>query len=579
MADARAARARGGHVEQTEILICGAGPVGLTTSILLSRFGIKHILVEKRPNISTLPRARGITSRTVEIWAQFGLYDELTRLSLPADWCTRFIYADTMTGRLIGEMPSNSMAPGSVAAWTAYDFRCCAQDEIDSMLWRHAASYPQCEIRFGTEIVNHSQDADGVTVEVRSHDNGDSYSIRANWLIAADGGSSPLREHAGIKSAGAFNLKSYVNNHFTADLSRFTRGREAALIWTLGKGTEGVFQPLDGRKRWMTNIQFDPKTDPFESWTEGRVKARLRKMIGPGAESVDIDLHSSYPFTMSAMVAEKLFDRRLILVGDAAHKIPPFGGFGMNTGVQTAHNLVWKLAMIIAGKAPPALLDSYDVERREVARRVCEFGQVNAGYVNAIEHAPTPEAQRKAVAESRTYGNWVGLDLGVHYERAGAFVPDESPPPVWGHEITNYRPTAKPGYRAPHFWVHHHGRRLSVTDFFERNFVVLAAQEGTGWLEAAGRLTKSSGVAIDAYHVASNGDLRPEADFSALYEIGAGGAVLIRPDGHVAFRARERSEQADAALEAALSRGLYRDAPKAAQGDGRSDVGRTTARG
>jgi len=544
-------------MEDVCVIIVGAGPVGLTTSIMLSRLGIPSLLVEKREGVSGLPRARGVNQRTAEIWSQFGLYDELTDASLPPAWCRRLIYTDIMSGQIIGEMPSNSMSPGANAAFTARDFRLTSQDRIDSILLRHAKTHSVAQFRFKHELVEFDQDSDGVTATILDRAAGVYRRTRTRFLVAADGGNSTARELAGIRSVGAFNQGSYVNAHFRADLSRWTKGREGALIWTLGRGVEGAFNALDGQQRWSCQIQLAPADDPMEIWTHERVITRIREMVGPDARDLDIEVYSAATYTISSLVAERLRKGRVLLVGDAAHKIPPFGSIGMNTGVQTAHNLVWKLAAVLGGSAPMALLDTYDQERREVAQRVCTFGRINAGYVRAIQLAETGEAKRAAVAASAPFGNWVGLDLGVHYERPGAFVPDDAAPPAVDDLVTDYRPTAKPGYRAPHFWLRRGADRLSSIDLFERDFVVLAGPQGDGWVEAARRIATRRPLGLVGFAVGSRCELVPEtANFTELYGIRDTGAVLVRPDGHVAFRSPNMAADPEAALRNALRKTL-----------------------
>jgi 2-polyprenyl-6-methoxyphenol hydroxylase-like FAD-dependent oxidoreductase len=540
-------------MEEAQITIVGAGPVGLTISMLLSRRGIPSVLIEKRSSVSNLPRARGVNQRSMEIWSQLGLQDELAAMSLPPEWCRRFLYMDTLDGQIIGEMPSNSMLPGANAQFTTQDFRCTSSDQIEAMLLRHARTYPPAQIRFNQELIDFEQDARGVTLTIEDRADGGRKQLRTQFLLAADGGSSRVRERAAIASIGAFNLKSYVNTHFRADLSRWTRGREAALIWILAQGVEGVFQALDGKQRWMSQIQLGPQDDPQDSWSPERVMARLRDMIGPQGREVQIELYSAHNYTISSLVAERLREGRVLLIGDAAHKIPPFGSIGMNTGVQAAHNLVWKLVAVLCGAAPFSIFDSYDVERREVAKRVCTVGRLNKGYVDAIQAAQTLEAKRAAVASSTSYGNWVGLDLGVHYEEAGAFVSDDTPPPPVSDPVTQYIPTAKPGYRAPHFWLRRGAERMSSVDLFQRDFVVLTGANGHAWIKAVREIGPQGDLGLVGYRVGPAGDLVPEsADFTALYGIDEWGAVLVRPDGHVAFRSRSQPADPMRSLRAAL---------------------------
>jgi hypothetical protein len=284
-------------------------------------------------------------------------------------------------------------------------------------------------------------------------------------------------------------------------------------------------------------------------------------MLGdPTAESTDIEILKAYRFTLSMMVSDQLRKGRLLLAGDAAHQVPPFGGFGLNTGIQSAHNLAWKLAAVVRGEAPATLLDTYDTERREVAKRVCDFGRTNAAYIEqmmtAVREAKSTEEKRAIVTNSRQYGNWWGLDLGVHYEGSGAFVHDSVAPPTVESPVIDYIPHAKPGYRAPHFWAMQGAARVSSIALFEGAFVLLAAPAGQLWITAA--RDPALVPAIKAYRVATDGDLIPEVDFPALYGLSASGAVLVRPDGHVAFRSVAMVEDPANTLRDVLDRILCR---------------------
>jgi putative polyketide hydroxylase len=544
-------------MREVPVVICGAGPVGLTASIMLSRRGIPNLVIEKRAGVSGLPRARGIMSRTVEIWSQFGLYDEMTAVSLPPSWCENIQHMDTLAGEVFGVMPSNCMSPGAQAANTAYDFRCAAQDQIDSMLFRCASSYPEAQVVFDTELTGVAQDDDGVTLTLRLPD-GSVRSRRAQWLVAADGGRGSVRDMLGVGDHGHRDIAHFINNHFSADLSLFTEGREGTLLWVYAEGRVGCFQPLDGKTRWMCQIRFDPTTDPPETWTRQRVVRRLKDMVGdPRVEDIPFTLHSTYTYSLNATIADRLRVGRVLIVGDAAHRIPPAGGIGMNTGVQTAHNAIWKLVAVINGEAPEALLDTYDLERREVAQRACDFGRVNMGFITAILAAKAREAQRAAVAASKQFCNWVGLDLGVHYEAPdGAFIGDGTPFPPVSHPVTDYIPTAKPGYRAPHLWLHEGDRRFSSVDLFEKSFVLLAGSAGQAWATAARAL--GGPTPVQAFVIGPQGDLQPESDFEGLYGVGPDGAVLVRPDGHVAWRSAGASQTPAAHLRQALDRILRR---------------------
>ncbi len=541
------------------VIIAGAGPVGLITSVLLARQGIRSLVLEKRSGISELPRARGINTRSAEILGQVGLSDELEQIAMSELWSSAFVYTETLGGRVIGHMPG-AMAPGAAAALSPARYITAAQDRIDPMIHAAAARQVETEIRFDTEVIGFDQDKDGVTVEVREKD-GSIRRIGTRYLIAADGGKSPLREMAGIGESGRANLRSFINNHVRADLSRFTKGREGALIWTLQPGLEGVFQMLDEKDMWAIQVQYDPATFDLARWTDDYATAHIRAMIGvPEAENVEIEIFKAYGYTLSMMLSDRLVEGRLLLAGDAAHQIPPYGGFGLNTGIQTAHNLAWKVAAVLKGEAHPDLLQTYDTERRQVALRVCDFGRTNAGYVeqlmSAVRNSDSFEQKQSILQSSRQYGNWWGLDLGLHYEGDGAFVPDDVAPPAVENAVVDYLPHAKPGYRAPHFWARLGNERVSSIDLCHTDFVLFAGADGGAWIDAL--QATDPGVRTKGYRVASDGDLVPEIDFLSLYGIEDSGAVLVRPDGMVAFRAARLTNDPASALRAVLDRVLCR---------------------
>jgi putative polyketide hydroxylase len=401
---------------------------------------------------------------------------------------------------------------------------------------------------------------------VRAGDGGET-TMRARYLIAADGGSSRLRDFAAIGEAYHQTYNSFVAAFFHADLSRYTGGREGALIWTLAPGVEGVFHPLDGKTAWAAHIQFNPQSEDPDTWTAETVVERVRGMIGaPAGEKPDIDLHKHYRYTLTASVSERLRKGRLILAGDAAHRTLPYGGWGLNTGVHGAHNLAWKLGAVMRGEAPEVLLDTYDSERREAALVNCAFGKVNAGHVAklmmALRQSANRAERRSLIAASRQYGNWTGLDLGIHYDGTQApcaFMPDGVAAPAVENPVIDYVPHAKPGWRAPHLWVRTKasGHRISTVELLDGGFVVLAGPEGHSWCDAARAIDGPPKVM--GFRVAADGDLVPEnTDICALYGIASDGAVLVRPDGHVAFRAPKAVADSKVALARALDQALQR---------------------
>jgi len=532
-----------------EVAICGAGPTGLTLSILLSRFGVRHLVVDRRESISGVPRARGINHRTGEIWQLLGLGEELRRMSLGPEWLEKMVYQETLAGSLIGTIETLSNLPGASSHLTPSDFYCISQDKTDAMLARSAARYPEATLRFGTSFVAAEQHPDSVDLTLQTKAGEET--VRARWLVGCDGTSSEVRAGAGLAQTRLATLDSFVNAQFVADLDRWTDTRKAVLLWNMQEGAEGVFGPLDGEHYWRCQINFDPSIDRNEDWTESKVISRIKTMIGTTDEEMPrIEMRSFYPFEVRAALAERFTEGRIILAGDAAHQIPPHGALGMNTAVQSAHNLAWKLAAVIHGHASTDLLDSYDTERREVAKRVIDHALRNHERMTRIRTESTPEQRRANVRGARSYGNSLGLDIGVHYEGKGAFVPDGHPGPD-AADVSQYTPTATPGWRAPHFWLNRGGERVSSITLSNGHFVLLCGARGDVWKAAAKSLGLS--VGLEAHAVGPGGDLRPESDvFQDLYGIDADGCVLIRPDGHVAFRSHNGSPTPSSSLRRAF---------------------------
>jgi 2-polyprenyl-6-methoxyphenol hydroxylase-like FAD-dependent oxidoreductase len=504
-------------------------------SILLSRFGIRHLVIDRRESIGGgVPRARGVTHRTGEIWELFGLGQELRRMSLGPEWLERIVYQETLAGPLLGTIETPSNSPGACSHLTPSDFYCISQEKTDGMLARCAASHRQATLRFGTSFIAATQGRDGVQVTLQTKAGREN--VRADWLIGCDGASSDVRAGAGLGQTRLATLDSFINAQFEANLDRWTDARKAVLLWNMQEGAEGVFGPLDGRHYWRCQINFDPTKDRNEEWTENAVISRLKVMIGVNDEEMPrIKLRSFYPFEVRAALASSFTTGRVILAGDAAHQIPPHGAMGMNTAVQSAHNVAWKLAAVIQGHASTQLLDTYETERREVAGRVIDHAIRNYERMARIRNEATPQQRRDSVRGAHHYGNSLGLDIGVHYEGQGAFIPDGHRLPEV-QDVSLYTPTASPGWRAPHFWLNDgEGRISSSISLSNGRFVLLCGTKGEGWKAAA--KSPGLGVGLDAYIVGPSGDLRPEsADFEDLYGIDADGCVLIRPDGHVAFR-------------------------------------------
>jgi hypothetical protein len=376
--------------------------------------------------------------------------------------------------------------------------------------------------------------------------------VGADYLIAADGAASGLRDTLGIALVGPRDLAHFVNVYFRADLSRWTASRPALLYWVAGPSAAGVFQPLDGRDRWLCQIAYDGTSEALAAYDPARCREWVRAAAGDPA--VEAEILSVERWGLSAVLAERLVSGRVLLVGDAAHRIPPIGGFGLNTGIQGAHNLIWKLALVLRGSAAPSLLRTYEEERLAVARTNAERSLENTRLVQQINAAAAGSgpglSPSEAVAASRRYGNFLGMELGFTYS-GNAVIPDGTVPPAVADEVTDYAPTAHPGRRAPHVWLEHNGQpRVSTLDLFGSAFTLLAGPGGGPWADAARIVAARRGIEIVPHLVSAAGP-----PFAEQYGLGDGGAALIRPDGHVAYRSQAAPDPAEATrlLDAAVA--------------------------
>ena len=358
---------------------------------------------------------------------------------------------------------------------------------------------------------------------------------------------------------GIASFGTMINCQFYADLGPWTDHRPAALYWTTSPA-RNVFQKIDTDNRWLCQLNYDPSMHRAEDFSTEVAAEWIRRSIGPDLpDDFDLRVTDVIPWVMSSTVAERFRDGRVFLIGDAAHQLPPTGGFGMNTAVQDAHNLAWKFAAVASGHASEGLLDTYETERAPVAQYNADRSRENSRSVGRIRRlvesgTATVEQKREALRASTQYGNWLGMDLGLRYDE-GCLIPDGTEPPQVDDPVSEYVPTARPGHRAPHVPIDLDGA-TSTLDLYDTQFVLLcgaavdieAAVDGAHaeadgvHLGAAAETEvdaiRDSGYAHPALRVLQLGiDLDdPDGRLASAHGIGREGAVLVRPDGHVAWR-------------------------------------------
>jgi hypothetical protein len=378
---------------------------------------------------------------------------------------------------------------------------------------------------------------------------GDRHTHTFDYVIAADGAGSRIRQSLGIEMEGPDALADYLMIHFTADLRHLTEGRRGVLYFLFEPDVNGALIAYDHARTWVLMHPWSPGTENREDYDAARCRALIEKAVGHALPETVIENVS--PWTMSAQVAAQYRKGRVFLAGDAAHRIPPAGGLGLNSGAGDAQNLAWKLATVLRGEAGAALLDSYEVERRPVARSNCEQSLNNAAKIFdliAFLHGLEPEktADRYAavsadpgafpeladvVEAQRPHFDSFNLQLGYRY--ASHAIHEPAPVPEIT-DVSDYRPSWDAGAHFPHRWVHKNGQTVPLQSLLSANRFTLLCGPTAG--------TPGTDSTID--QLRSGDDYEDSEAWESLTGLPAAGAVLIRPDGHIA--ARFQSVAADA---------------------------------
>jgi putative polyketide hydroxylase len=428
----------------------------------------------------------------------------------------------------------------------------CPQDVTESVLRARAQTYRIADLHYGLELTDLDQDDDGVTATIAPHGGGEPSAVRARYLIAADGNDSTARAACRIGRAGDANMGRFVNIFHRAPLGRLVRDRPGWSYAVITPSLNGSFVTVNGDDVWLFHVNLAPG-ETVEQFTEQRCADTIRHAAG--VPNLDVEILSVKSWIMGAELSTAFRDRRVLLTGDAAHRTTPDGGVGMNTGIHSAHNLAWKVGAVVSGWAGPDLLDTYETERRPVAEaNVAYSARRGGGMIKMIQAVRGGDLDTvRAGIAARPAGGRQGMDLGFRYQH-GAVAPDGTAPPPVEDPMADYAQNGCPGGRAPHLWVQRDGQRLSTLDTFGRGLVLLAGSDGAAWRAAAARAAQPRRVPIEVLTVGQTGDLRaPAGRFEALYGVEPNGAVLIRPDGFVGWRAQRPSNTPADDLAAALA--------------------------
>ncbi|GLW63960.1 FAD-dependent oxidoreductase [Actinomadura rubrobrunea] len=519
----------------TPVLIVGGSLVGLSTALFLGKHGVPSMVVERNQGLSPHPRARGVNARTMELLRWAGIEDELRAMPSAKALAENsgIIAAESLAGRELGALKEgyhrDTGAPDDDGWLGATGWCLCHQHEVEPLLREHAARHG-ADLRFGTELVDLEQDAGGVTAVLRDRAGGERR-VRARYLVGADGAGSLVRRLLGVESDGPGALGHFLNIRFRADLTGPLRGRRFVMCYTINGSSRSGLLPVDNAVEWLLHVPYDP--DRAAEFTPERCVELVR--AAAGVDDLDVTIDGVASWESAGRVARSFAVGRVFLVGDAAHVMPPTGAYGSNTGIQDAHNLAWKLAAVLRGQAGPRLLDTYAEERRPVAEATVEQAVLRSKDRPRLAGGPQPPPDPRIQPDPV-------VTFGQVY-RSAAVDPDGSA----GDSVWEPEPSGRPGTRAPHVIAKRDGKLISTLDLYGDRFVLLAGPEGAEWADAAARAAEKIGLDVAAHVIGR--DVRTTAvDLCAAHGLTPGGAVLVRPDGFVAWR-RADAPQAPGAVD------------------------------
>jgi 2,4-dichlorophenol 6-monooxygenase len=558
------------------VLIVGGGSSGMMTSIMLSCYGIDHLMIERHEGTSLLPKAHYLNQRAMEVFRQYGIADDVYAVGTPMEYMSSVVWQTSLAGD--GPLQAkrfykmDCFGGGELSERYEQDSPCPStnhpQLRLEPIMREHAEKRAAGKVLFNHELTAMTQSADAVTATVVDRGTGKSFTVTADYLIGADGGKT-IGPMIGASMVGLHDLLDIVTAHMKADFSQWWE--DDVLIAHFINPEAGSYPsggnmvpmgPTWGKhsEEWAFHFAFLPTDD--SDLDEAAMLAKIRELLGVG--DIPIEIIQISHWSVQGSVADKFQQGRVFLVGDSCHRHPPTTGLGMNTCVQDAQNIAWKLAAVLNGHADPSLLDTYGVERQPVGMRIVDwalFTMQNHFVIDAgmgLLPIPVPPEMHRAVFEiffsdtpmgatrrarfeevvktQRTEFQAHDLEIGYSYP-SGALVPDGSPPPAADPMGSIYFPTTRPGHRLPHAWIEADGKRISTHDLTgnDGRFVLITGPDGQSWAKAAARAAEKFGIDIA---VTAIGKDYHDADgqWAQVREIADDGAILVRPDNYVAWR-------------------------------------------
>jgi 2-polyprenyl-6-methoxyphenol hydroxylase-like FAD-dependent oxidoreductase len=537
--------------QEVPVLVVGGSLVGLTTSVLLASHGVRHMVIERHRGTAIHPRAASFHQRTMEIFRSVGL-QQAVEAAAEREFVQNgaIISVDALSGKELACFYRSFNEGVEDLSPTSRLF--ITQVGLEPVL-RERARELGADQHYATEMVSFEQDDAGVVAVLRPRDGGPERRVRAQYMVAADGAHSFVRGQLGIGMTGRGSFADCVTIYFKADLRALIGDRNLSVVYVNQPELLAFFRfSITGDAGFLAVFATFDKDGTRSSHVDhpsaARCAALVRAALGVPAE-FPIAIDDVQPWNASAVTATAFRRGRVFLARDAAHLMPPTGGFGGNTGIADAHNLAWKLVMVLGEAAGPGLLDSYESERKPQCELIVE--QAYARYVKRVDPSLpatnlAPLFDDAAIELGSVYCSDAILEEQEQKRSATALLEDPR------------KPSGSPGTRVPHIILRRNGAPVSTLDLSETGFVLLAGTGGRDWTEAGNALA-AAGVPLKVHRIAPDGDLAdPDGRFEKTVGVGAQGALLLRPDGVIGWRTRGRHADPRARLDEVMRRLTFR---------------------
>ena len=573
---------------ETDVLVIGTGPMGATTALALATYGVRVHAVNRYNWTANSPRAHITNQRAMEVLRDLGVEEEAYRMATPWEWMGDTLFTTSLAGPEVARIRTwgtGDERKSDYLLGSPCPMMDLTQEKMEPVLVKNAAERGAI-FSFNTEYLSHQQDADSVTARLRDVTTGREYTVRARYLVGADGARSKVMEDAGLTLEGQLARAATAYVVFRADLARYTAHRPSILYWivtshaTFGELGVGTLRAIEPWNKWIAGWGLN-MADGEPDFSPEEVTRKVRLLVGDPDLQIEID--STTVWYVNQAQAPIYSKGRVFCGGDAVHRHPPSSGLGSNTCMQDAFNLAWKLAFVVKGHAGPRLLESYSLERAPVGAQIVaranqsrlDYAPLNqcfrdaeapdpvaAGLKSLADPGPEGVARRDALAKALALKHYEFNAQGVELNQrcvSAAVIPDAGA----GQEVFKrdpqlyLQPTTRPGAKLPHVWlVGKDGRRVSTLDVVGKgHYSLVTGLAGQAWADAARQMARPC---LRTVVIGQPGALDLYSAWHAMREIDEAGALLVRPDGVVAWRhahgvtnaneARRELQQALAAL-------------------------------